>query len=31
MTKFIPPRYVDCSLLRELYESGYAGAPKDNF
>jgi NitT/TauT family transport system substrate-binding protein len=32
MTKFVPPaRYVDCSLLRELYESGYAGTPSDNF
>jgi NitT/TauT family transport system substrate-binding protein len=32
MTKFVAPaRYVDCSLLRELYESGYAGTPNDNF
>ena len=32
MNKFVPPaRYVDCSLLGELYESGYAGTPADNF
>jgi NitT/TauT family transport system substrate-binding protein len=32
MSKFVPPtRYVDCSLLRELYESGYAGTPAENF
>ena len=32
MSEFVPPaRYVDCSLLRELYQAGYAGTPADNF
>jgi NitT/TauT family transport system substrate-binding protein len=32
MQEFIAPaRYVDCSLLRELYQTGYAGDPADNY
>ena len=26
-----PARYVDCSLMRELYETGYAGDPEPNY
>ena len=32
MSKAVPPaRFVDCSILRELYETGFAGEPEPNY